>query len=490
MKIVKYGLLVATMYLFTGCMSQIEKEVWNFYHKPSESFNIAKIKEECNAKGKEWEVRMFSDGSGLCVNKKAEELQRLAREKREKEKLEHYASYEKNYLSEYESLKKTFPQVNVKWIQPKNKKEPCKIFVSYLNEDYTKDDSYKLFWDGGCKNGYAHGLGREIEKADLIDRWQIGIYRDGKPNGYGMQYNNLHDLVIEGEMNYDENKLDYQVHRKVFEKNGDINIMYRTGAMGTPLLPNLYIETSPFWNNSIVHKKTYPNFYYQFRDLTQNDMTNIDFGFEIVDTKTNQRNGWGYEKNKGQTIVKGEYINGKPNAANDLPDVYMTKADSIINEVKQANNKALEAQEHAQLIKKQYINKICKDSVKVSFMDNDEYKIVCNNQKEKTLYSKVQDKLERITKEKIARLEQQRFSQQQAKEEQYRQQQLTIERQKMEQQRRQAAAAEEANNQRAWDSLNQSIQNMNTNMYRQNQNFQMWQLNNNLNNINNTLRAW
>lgn len=485
MKIVKYGLLVATMYLFSGCvgnnynhaMTDYEKEVW----LAEKSGRTPMSEEEFNKK---------------IAQEKEQDRKIRAQEKQNY--INRIEGYEKNYLSEYESLKKTFPQVNIKWIQPKNKKEPCKIFVSYLDEDYTKDDSYKLFWDGGCKNGYAHGLGREIEKADLINRWQIGIYRNGKPNGYGMQYNNLHDIVIEGEMNYDENKLDYQVHRKVFEKNGDVNIIYRSGAMGTPLLPNLYIETSPFWNNTLVSKKTYPNFYYQFRDFTKNDLSQLDFGFEIINSKTNQRDGWGYEKFKNQKIVNGEYIDGKPYREMGIPSnfleetykKYMTKADSIINEIRIANNKALEAQEHAQLIKKQYINKICKDSVRVSFMDNDEYKVVCNNQKEKTLYSKVQDKLERITKEKIAKLEQQRYSQQQAKEEQYRQQQLAIERQKMEQQRRQAAAAEEANNQRAWDSLNQSIQNMNTNMYRQNQNFQMWQLNNNLNNINNTLRAW
>ncbi|CAM4056192.1 hypothetical protein [Campylobacter armoricus] len=48
-------------------------------------------------------------------------------------------------------------------VQVKNKKEKCLILTS---KD-TKDESYEIYWDGLCKNGYAHGLGREIEKLSL-----------------------------------------------------------------------------------------------------------------------------------------------------------------------------------------------------------------------------------------------------------------------------------------------------------------------------------
>lgn len=475
---IKFGLFFGVISLLSGCMSKQEREIYNFNHKPSESLNITKVKEECVAKGLNWEVQIFPDGSGLCVNKKTKEDEVAQKTKR----LEQYASYEKNYLNEYDSIKKTFQKPIIKWIQPKNKKEPCKVLSIQvdINEDFTKDNNYKLFWDGSCENGYAQGLGREIEKNDLIDRWQIGIYKNGEPNGYGVMYNNLYDVLIEGELNYDEKKLNHIVYRKIIEKNEDINVIYKTGAMGSPLQPNLYIETSPFWNDTLVLKKDYPNFYYQFRDFIKNDNSSSEFAFEIIDKKINKQNGWGYSKYKNQQIIKGEYINGTPTERYDLPDEYMLKADFIINEIKSANNKALEAQEKAQLIKKQYINKICKDSIKVNFMDNSEYKVVCNNQKEKELYLKIRNKLEILSKEKIAKLEQQRFNQQQAQQEQYRQEQLSIEKQKLEQQRRRAAAAEEANKQRSWDSLNQSIQNLNTNIYMQNQNFQMIELNNNL----------
>ena len=160
--------------------------------------------------------------------------------------------------------------------------------------------------------------------------------------------------------------------------------------------------------------------------------------------------------------------------------IYIDKGNRIIDEIKSNYNKALNAQSQAQLIKKQFIRKICKNSVKVKFMDNDEYKEIYNSQYEKNLFAKVNIKLDKISKEKIARLEQQRFNKQQKQQEQYRQQQFSIERQKVEQQRRQASAAESANTQRSWDSLNQSLQNMNSNIIKQNTNFQLQQINNTL----------
>ncbi|WP_161593894.1 hypothetical protein [Campylobacter armoricus] len=48
-------------------------------------------------------------------------------------------------------------------VQVKNKKEKCLILTS----KNTKDESYEIYWDESCKNGYAHGLGREIEKLSL-----------------------------------------------------------------------------------------------------------------------------------------------------------------------------------------------------------------------------------------------------------------------------------------------------------------------------------
>ena len=61
--------------------------------------------------------------------------------------------YEKEVLNEYENLRKVNYQKVEKWIQPINKKQQCKIFVSGYKD---KIDSFisdnKFYWDGECKN--------------------------------------------------------------------------------------------------------------------------------------------------------------------------------------------------------------------------------------------------------------------------------------------------------------------------------------------------
>ena len=95
------------------------------------------------------------------------------------------AAYETNYINEYINILKTIPEAKTTYIQPYNKKEPCKIWFSYYeNDKWFEEDSYKIAWDGQCKNGFASGLGREIETADMMDKWGIAIYKKGKPTYY------------------------------------------------------------------------------------------------------------------------------------------------------------------------------------------------------------------------------------------------------------------------------------------------------------------
>ena len=89
MKILKYGLLVATMYLFNGCVGQ-----------PS----IPKVEEA--------EV----------------------------------GTYEKNYMTEYEKIKKQYENYTptFRWVQPKNKKEEWR--KTKLN-DYKWDEEFNFLID-------------------------------------------------------------------------------------------------------------------------------------------------------------------------------------------------------------------------------------------------------------------------------------------------------------------------------------------------------
>ena len=88
--------------------------------------------------------------------------------------------YERKYLSEYEQLKNKYTNQSVyKWVQPANKKSSCKVYVgiSKATENRTLDENYKIYWDGGCKNGYANGLGREFERGTVLNMEALAIYQ-------------------------------------------------------------------------------------------------------------------------------------------------------------------------------------------------------------------------------------------------------------------------------------------------------------------------
>lgn len=458
-------------YLSTG--SQCENSGGNYFWSNDK-------KDWLCSKDVETEVQNEAKRLGITVteykNRQFKEKQRIEEEKqrieeaKQKAFLNKIAQYEIDYLHEYEKIKKQIPDLKIAWVQPKNKKESCKVYVDYYDKNPTEDTSYKLFWDGECKDGYAYGLGREIEKANLTDRWQVGIYEKGMATSGFIQKDNLHNVLVEGEANYGGSK--YAVVRRVFEENRDTNLVYESGSSGSKNEPALMVAISPFWNQTQVYRKVYPNFRYEFADFKNNDEAQHDTQFGILNN-TNQKHGWAIEKMKGRTdYLKGEYINDVGSIVN-LPNEYINKAEQIVNEIKQASNRALYAQNQSQLVKKQYLRKICKESIKVDFMDNEEYKEICEDKAEKELMAKIDTKLQKITQERIAKLEQQRYTAQQQKEEQYRQQQFNLERQKVDAQQRQAKAAQDAADAASTQNLNQTFQNIN-------QNLQMQQLNNNL----------
>jgi len=61
--------------------------------------------------------------------------------------------------------------------QPVNKKEDCKLPTT---TNQLQRRNFKQYWDGGCRNGYAYGLGRDISVSDTHHLEEITIY-----NGLG-----------------------------------------------------------------------------------------------------------------------------------------------------------------------------------------------------------------------------------------------------------------------------------------------------------------
>jgi len=310
--------------------------------------------------------------------------------------------YEKTYMAEYEQIKQKNAdyKMSFKWIQPKNKKEECKIWVGYNpNDDKTIKSNYSLFWDGDCKNGYAYGIGREIENTMLSNLQQIGYYENGKAKDYCVIFNSLEGVTIDRECSYNFNKPDHFVRTLINEKNGDLQIVYVFGVEGYLEAPTMFIKTSPF-SDVVEYYKIYPNFAYRILDFSKNEFDNRKYQFDVLN-KDGKPNGFGFVISKKGHIVAGEMKNGILIRKVKLPQSYLNKANSIFSEIQKEAEIALKAQKKALIIKEKYKKKICKDSVKVNFMDNDEYKAICH---EDEYYAKLKQKIDA----KLAQIEKQK----------------------------------------------------------------------------------
>lgn len=378
--------------------------------------------------------------------------------------LERIAAYETNYMNEHNNFLNNKPEYKSAYVQPNNKKEPCKIYMGYSDNKYFEEDSWKVFWDGSCKNGFATGLGREIEKADMIDKWQISVYKKGKASNYLIQKDILNDMLIEGVDNDDKSFL---VITDIKVKQNDIEVITTAGERNSKTGINLLVTNSPFWNGSYIYTKEYMGFRYKYINNQANDSTDLEFDFFIENPK-NGKNGWAFSKYRDKALISGEWVNNKASRLS-LPKIYNDKADAIIKEVSNAQQKAYQAQLQAQNVKKQYLKRICKDSVKVTFMDNDDYKDICHPKSELSIMKKINTKLDKISEAKIAKLEQEKYNAQQQKEEQHRQELLSLERNRLAEIRRHnqetEAAADAAHFQQGMKNLTDQINNMTPKTY-------------------------
>jgi hypothetical protein len=378
--------------------------------------------------------------------------------------------YEVEYLKEYEELKKTPNDSIVKWIQPKNKKEACKIYVeTNSQDDYTLKDNYVLYWDGECKDGYANGLGREMEYRDYSYHYQIGIYKNGKAEDYCVQINEAEGSILEGECFYSQDKVNYSVWTRLKDKEGDVSIKYSYGARRINTTPALLIDSSPL-EDYILFRKIYKNFLYRIIDTTQDEFDKKNYLFQIMAKKMSDNfvlNGFAFQKNKDGSRIDGEYINNKLERKVSLPESYINKASHILSEIKEAGDKALAAQEKARIIKTKYKMKICKEKVKVNYMDNEEYKAICQEDKKfEELRIKINQKLDRLNLVKQQKL-------QQLNEEKRLKVQQNADAQVEALAKQRTAIAEEALEEQRRANLNQGFQNLN-------QTLQLQQMNRNM----------
>jgi hypothetical protein len=314
-------------------------------------------------------------------------------------------------------------------------------------------------------------LGREIEIEDMFTRQeQIGIYKNGMVEGgyCTRKYIRGSDTTtINGECFYGYGKREHIVMISSEKDPKTLTVSFSfTYGTNFNAFPVLLVFDDPFFNGRKL-VKGYPNFVYEMEDKSNSEFENYHFSYGIKDSKLNSFMGAAlihYKQDKYPTVI--DTSNGT--RFTSYPDSFSDHINSIWSEIVEAEKLALAAQEKALVIKQNYLDKVCKPNVKVTFIDNDKYKAICTeDEKFKELFYKnmeIANMQKQQIRERIHRQNMENAAQQQAYAAQ-----------------RQADAAQQ-------QAFNQQIQNMNQNLNMQQQNSQMQQQTFQLQQINNYLR--
>jgi len=328
------------------------------------------------------------------------------------------------------------------YVQPINKKEPCKLPTS---QDQLDRPGFHAYWDGGCKDGFAFGLGRDIAISDTHHVEEITIH-EGSGNNWS-QPRVLYDYV--------NNTISYAVGGSRFPANTQISEKFDSSMGGFNAYHTLsvvdefgkaaVIQTSAFHPQRIYLSTTIDNtIAYRFTDhsaVPAVDPNAVLFTAEIVDPKSNTSGGIALARYANGSTQHFKVVNGRTEPAS----VAMNYVDHILGKYQEVLNSTSQAHivlQQAQQIEREYLFKACNGKGSIDGLDNTAYTKICFWRDQfkapyETASANYQRQLESMTQQ-AANAEQQRQIQQQ----------ITLQQQMLQQQR----------NQQAWNEINQASQ--------------------------------
>lgn len=305
------------------------------------------------------------------------------------------------------------------FIQPVNKKEPCKLPTS---QEQLARNNFRAYWDGQCKNGYASGLGRDIAISDTHHYEEITIHNGTGDNSSSPSalYDYVNNRVIYRVI-YNVPGEKYPAASWLIEEisNTDTNfhVSYSFGV--TDELGNrLLTQYSPF-SPSRLFINDRRNIVYRFADASAMpviDASTITFSADILDPKTMTPGGVAIVR-YGTGQVRHLKLNGASPEAVALPTEYLNDWNEKYKAIQNALVRARSEIVRAQQMEREYLYMACNGKHTISGLDNETATKICKwrgqfkEQYEKTLAKYTQNMEQLQQKAESAR--QQRLAQQQ-----------------------------------------------------------------------------
>lgn len=344
------------------------------------------------------------------------------------------------------------------YLQPVNKAEACKLPTT---QDQIDRPNLRAYWDGECKNGFAFGLGRDIQISDTSHLEEITIH-DGTGDGWpepGVDYDYVNNTVNYGIRGSKFPEMTILQEKMVNPVSGfDI---YRTLSVTDENGKMFIVQTSAFQAGRILwNARTDGAIAYKFTDNSAAPVTNQNAAtsaIEVVDPKSN-RSGVAVVTYANGAVQNFRVSDGKSENV-IFPSAYMDhlhdEYQEILNGISQASAKL----QRAEQIEREYLFKACNGKGSINGLDNSDYTRICTWRDQfrapyATASANYQRQLERL-KQQAVTAEQQRQIQQQI----YLQQQ----------------ALQQQMNQQAWNQINQANQQLQQQTQQATQGVNSWQ---------------
>lgn len=326
------------------------------------------------------------------------------------------------------------------YVQPINKKEPCKLQTT---QDQLDRPNFRSYWDGECRNGFAFGLGRDIAISDTHHFEEITIH-NGSGDGWsqprvGYDFVNNSVIYAVGGSRYPANT---QISEK-FESSVSGFNAYHTLSVVDEAGKAFVIQSSAFHPQRIYLNTNIDNsIAYRFTDYSAVPAVvpnAVQLTAEVVNPKDNMPGGVALARYANGFTQHFMVVNGRTESVS-APVSYVEHISAKYQEVLNSTSQANVVLQRAQQIEREYLFKACNGERSVDGLDNAAYTKACSWRDQfKAPYEAAsisyQRQLENMTQQAV-NAEQQRQIQQQ----------IALQQQILQQQR----------NQQAWNEISQA----------------------------------
>lgn len=249
--------------------------------------------------------------------------------------------------------------------QPSNKKEKCLIGEA----DVFMDESLSIYWDGGCKNGFAYGLGREIvkgpythveeitfhdrEKEVIFNNSHLIWHRDyiGKTTRYLLSYTNNYSL---GNIIYIEDSDKFDIKQTIGKHDG--SIFY---GKVISILPGVITVSANSLLLYLFGEFNDPTIKGNFKGGVYERETNAPLGLEFI----------GYKDGSVINTYNGQLV--------ATPDNYWLDFEAQIRMANNEYNKGVNAYKQVQNMVERYLYKACGNEPVPEGIPKELYKTIC-----------------------------------------------------------------------------------------------------------------